>query len=159
MKGRKPLPTAIKEATGALKHDPQRRNNAEPTTKRGYPACPATIAVDEVAKQCWNETCELLDEMGILTTSDKRVLHVYCVTYSEWLFLSEYVKNGNVRLANDRGNETTSPEAGQVHKYADRLLKLLAELGLTPSSRSRLHVEKKEDDPFADFMKASMNRN
>lgn len=159
MRGRKPLPTATKEASGAFEKDPQRRNDSEPIAKRGFPDVPVSIAGDELAVECWNRICGTLDDMGILTVSDFSVLEVYCQTYSQWRFLNDYVKNGNVREVSSKGDARTSPEAVQVHKYADRLVKLMAELGLTPSSRSRIHAPgKEEEDPFAEFLKKRMGR-
>ena len=71
--------------------------------------------------------------------------------------LSDFVKVGNFSKVYDKGNSSQSPEAQQVHKYAEKLIKLMAELGLTPSSRSRLRVEgKQEEDPFAEFLKRRM---
>jgi P27 family predicted phage terminase small subunit len=48
------------------------------------------------------------------------------------------------------GGVTTSPEAHQYNKLSDRLIKLCAELGLTPSARSRISVAEpdKTDDPM-----------
>jgi P27 family predicted phage terminase small subunit len=152
-KGRKPIATAIKEASGAFAKDPQRRNKSEPEAKRGWPNAPDHVKSDAVAFECWMNVCTTLDELAILTTADQCLMALYCSTYSQWLWLAETVKDGNCRDINVQGNATTTPEAQQVHKYADRLLKMMSELGLTPSSRSRLHVKKDEEtDPFQDWL-------
>lgn len=157
MKGRKALPTAIKEASGALKKDPQRRNQSEPHSEKGIPPIPESIASDAVASNCWQSVCKTLNDMGILTIADASVMELYCVTYSQWRWLSEVVRDGNCMTLNANGGVITKPEANQVHKYSATLLRLMAELGLTPSSRSRIHAEpKEEDDPFTDFLKRRM---
>jgi P27 family predicted phage terminase small subunit len=157
MRGRKPLPTATKEATGALAKNPQRRNHSEPVTVPGIPPLPASLEGDEVAIECWNKVCKTLHDMGILTMSDVSVMELYCSTYSQWRWLSNYVRDGNCRIENEKGNVSTSPEANQVHKYSALLLRMMAELGLTPSSRSRIHAApKEEEDPFTDFLKRRM---
>jgi P27 family predicted phage terminase small subunit len=156
VKGRKPQATAIKEASGAFIKDPQRRNKSEPEAKRGWPIAPKHVMSDAIAFECWTNVCTTLDELAILTTADQSLMALYCSTYSQWLWLAETVKDGNCSVTNVQGNVTTSPEAQQVHKYADRLLKMMSELGLTPSSRSRLHVKKDEEtDPFQEWLKGS----
>jgi len=158
MRGRKPLPTATKEATGAFVKDPQRRNTQEPKPIAGRPTCPEHIASDAIAKACWIATCDTLEAMSILTQADQSVLALYCSTYAQWRWLAEYVKEGNVREISEKGGVTTSPEAQQVHKYADRLVKLMAELGLTPSARSRIRVVGDEpQDAFTEWLKGSVN--
>jgi P27 family predicted phage terminase small subunit len=153
VRGRKPLATAVKEASGAFDKDPQRRNHNEPQAKRGWPIPPQHVLQDAIAKECWDNVCETLNELGILTTADQSVMSIYCSTYSQWLWLAEAVKDGNCSTVNDKGFIMVLPEANQVHKYADRLIRLMSELGLTPSSRSRLHVSKpKEEDPFNEWL-------
>jgi P27 family predicted phage terminase small subunit len=95
--------------------------------------------------------------MGILSIADQSVLEIYCVTYSQWRVLSAMVAGGNVAYMTERGS-LTSPEANQVHKYSATLIKLMAELGLTPSSRSRIHaISEDEEDPFVEFLKRRMS--
>ena len=157
VRGRKPLPTAVKEASGAFKKDPARRNENEPQSKAGIPPMPESLYGDEVAIRCWESVCRTLDDMGVMTLADVSVMELYCITYSQWRFLAEFVKGGNCSTITKNGT-STSPEANQVHKYSATLMKLMAELGLTPSSRSRIHaVAKEEDDPFTDFLKRRMS--
>jgi len=159
MKGRKPLASAIKEQSGAFAKDPQRRNKSEPQAKRGRPAMPELVYADETAADKWRHTCDVLDEMGVLTTADMDLLAAYCLDYSMFCKLWEHVKGGQVSSMDDKGRLSVTPEANQFHKYADRLLKRQAELGLTPSSRSRLHVsgDTKQDDPFAMWLQSRVN--
>lgn len=153
VRGRKPLASAVKEASGAFLKDPQRRNKNEPKAKRGWPDKPEMIKADAIASDCWDRVCKTLDELNILTVADAYMLEAYCIDYSQWRWLVESCKEGRVIAMNEKGNISTSPEATQVHKYADRLLKRQSELGLTPSARSRLHTpEKQEEDPFTAWL-------
>lgn len=157
VRGRKPLPTATKEASGAFIKDPQRRNELEPKAIPGCPAMPEHIAKDSVARECWGRVTKTLYDLGILTLADSEILEAYCIDYSQWRWLSEYVKEGNCRELSDKGSASTSPEAQQVHKYADRLARRMVELGLTPSARSRIQIAKKgEADPFTEFLQRRM---
>lgn len=157
-RGPKPRATAVQEAAGAFVRHPERRNKHEPQPTPGWPACPDFVEADPVAKSCWDSACKTLEQMKILSQADQAVLAVYCSTYSQWRWLSEYVKEGNCREVNDKGTASTSPEAQQVHKYADRLIRLMAELGLTPSARSRIKVgNDTEQDPFTAWLQGSVN--
>jgi P27 family predicted phage terminase small subunit len=145
-RGRKPLATAVKEASGAYRKDPQRRNRLEPQAKRGWPEMPELVAADKVASEYWHRVCAILDELNILTTADVFLLEQQCLDYSQFRYLWTSVREGSV--SDDDGTKT-KPEAREIHKYMDRMVKRMAELGLTPSARSRLHVPQTEDkDPF-----------
>lgn len=146
MRGRKPKATAEKERAGSYRKDPQRRNKNEPKARRGYPKKPNLIAACKVASAQWDETCKTLDELGILTIADRSMLWLYCQTYAEYLKLQQHVREHGCSQTNDKGNVSQTPEAVQVHRYADRLIKLMAEMGLTPSSRSRLVVKQAEEE-------------
>ncbi len=154
MRGRKPTATAVKEASGSFSLHPGRRNKSEPAAKRGYPAKPETVETCSIASAQWDELCKTLDELGVLTVADKSLLAMYCQTYAEYIKLQQHVKEHGCTVFNDKGNASQSPEAIQVHRYADRLIKLMAEMGLTPSSRSRIVAPKQEDedDPMAQLL-------
>jgi len=78
--------------------------------------------------------------------------------WSQFCWLWETCKEGNVASYDDKGKAIVSPAANQIHKYADRLLKRQSELGLTPSARTRLHApQKEEEDEFQQWMKRAMN--
>lgn len=150
MRGRKPQSTAAKEASGAFRKDPQRRNKDEPQAKRGMPEKPEHVAADPVASEQWDELCRTLGDMNIVTLADRSLLALYCSTYSQWNQLQTEVAENGCYVVNDKGNLSQSPQAIQVHRYADRLLKMMAELGLTPSARSRIKAPK-QDEPESGF--------
>lgn len=104
------------------------------------PVAPSYIRDDKVASAVWDETVDVLKDCGILSKTDTHLLVSYCSTYSEWVKCYTHVsENGH---KDDNGK--TSPESMTFHKLADRHLKLLSELGLSPSSRARLSVAKSE---------------
>jgi phage terminase small subunit len=75
------------------------------------------------------------------------------------LSLWESIKGGQVSDMNAKGGITTKPEANQFHKFADRCLKREAELGLTPSARSRLRAPQSEkEDDFDIWLKRRTER-
>lgn len=154
VRGRKPKATAVKEASGALRKNPQRRNHEEPQPRLGWPAMPSTVAADEAASAAWSAVCGILEEMKILAVSDVHAIAMYCTTYAEWSKAYEHVRKHGVSCPTAAGGVTTSPETHQYNKLSDRLLKMFAELGMTPSSRSRIRVQgdAEEDNPITDLL-------
>ena len=135
-RGRKPIASAIKERTGAFKKDPQRRNKQEPKPKSGRPEKPEGMSVLEQA--CWERTCAELERLNVLTVADRDVVYMYAV--NEAAMISAY----------DRGNPIQSTT---WHKCFDRQIKLMGELGLSTSARSRLKANVNEEDPLMEFLR------
>jgi P27 family predicted phage terminase small subunit len=153
VKGRKPQSTAIKLAKGAFDKHPERRNHNEPTPQLGEPTIPEIVEHDPAAKTRWLWVCEQLRSMNLLHVTDQGLIAGYCLDYSMMLSLWESIKGGRVSDMTERGGITTKPEANQFHKFADRILKREAELGLTPSARTRLRApQKDEEDPFQEWL-------
>lgn len=158
-KGRKPLSNATKEASGAFIKHPERRNADEPKAKLGRPDCPDAVALDAVAKKRWDWVCDQLESMNLLAVTDEGLIAGYCLDYSMMSSLWEVIKGGNVSDMDDKGRTKLKPEANQFHTYSDRLLKREAELGLTPSSRSRLRAPQSEpEDEFTSWLKRRAER-
>jgi len=153
VKGRKPQSTAIKLAKGAFDKHPERRNHNEPTPQLGEPTIPEMVEQDPAAKARWLWVCEQLRSMNLLHVTDQGLIAGYCLDYSMMLSLWEAIKGGRVSDMTERGGITTKPEANQFHKFADRCLRREAELGLTPSARTRLRApQKDEEDPFQEWL-------
>jgi P27 family predicted phage terminase small subunit len=152
-KGRKNQATSIKLAKGAFDKHPERRNHNEPTPQLGEPTSPDIVEQDPAAKARWIWVCEQLQSMNLLHVTDQGLIAGYCLDYSMMLSLWESIKGGRVSDMTERGGITTKPEANQFHKFADRILKREAELGLTPSARTRLRApQKDEEDPFQEWL-------
>lgn len=157
MRGRRPKPTAVKEASGSYKSNPQRRNPGEPKPQLGWPEAPEQIESDAVAKTEWEAICHELDSMQLLAKTDRALIALYCTTHAMWLDKYLHIKEHGGTQFSDKGLGSQTPEALQEQRYADRKIKLLGELGLTPSQRSRMSVVKKEEDnPFTAYMKKRM---
>ncbi len=133
MKGRKPKPRSLKIANGSAEHDPQRMNRNEPQPPSGAPPKPAFSS--DVASRAWDDCVRWLADSQTLTTVEAGLIESYANNYADHERLREvWLETGNY-----------SP--GYRHAK-DMNLKLLAEMGLTPSSRTR--VSKIGDAPAAD---------
>ena len=157
MKGPRPKSTATRKLTGEGKTHPERINKNEPVAPSGAPDMPEHL--DAIGADKWRHLMWLFEEMGMLNKADGDLIEAYCVTYSGFRKALESVnRTGQVLiLKSDEGKSVEArrnPFSVELHKYMDRMAKLLAEMGLTPSSRSRVvATPKQEDDPFAEWMK------
>ncbi len=140
VKGRKRLSTAVLRESGAYKKNPQRENKHEPQPKEGIPTKPAHIAANPKASGYWDHACSQLAEMNLLTKADRSLLEVF----AEAMAL--------------RQQAFAELETKVWKSAADTCIRVAAELGLTPSARSRLVVKsKEEEDAFTQWSKGFAN--
>lgn len=141
VRGRKPRAIEVQEASGAFIKNPQTRPTKIIKADPRLPDAPDFIEADKTAKAVWDETVDILKDCGILSKTDTHLLASYCTTYAEWLKCYKHVS------ANGHTDESgkTSTESITFHKLADRHHKLIAELGLSPSSRARLSTTDTKD--------------
>lgn len=149
---------AILEASGAYAKDPQRRPVDMPKYNPGAPEMPSIVADNEQAAWYWNWCCTVLSEAGVLTTACMPLLTIHALDWAQLMWLYEQTKDGNVATIGATGGPITSPEAGQLNLHANRFLKELSELGLTPASKSKIVAVagKKEADPLAEMLARRM---
>lgn len=120
-------PTAVLEAKGAFKKDPQRRRDGEPVVDTPLGNPPAHMTELETA--CWFEIAELAPR-GVLTSADR-------VTVEALAHL----------LAEFRTKKADFSASAHARMYA-----YLGQLGMMPAERSKLSIEKPKDvNPFAEL--------
>lgn len=164
MSGRKPLPSAVKEARG----NPGKRgkNDREPQAPAGIPPCPPWLSAR--ARELWSSLGPMLLEMRVLTLADAPALELLCDTYAEWREAREVVEREGMTYeceqwapAEPVEGEPTKvmirqrPEVAIAADAAKRLRAMLTEFGLTPSARTRV---KTSDAPSADPVRDLMDR-
>src|SRR5690606_20560473 len=99
--------------------------------------------LDSMASKAWDDLVDILDQMKILTQADGQLLELYAVSYSQYRqALDNMNKTGKVLITKTAKctQVRRNPFAVEFHKYRDALNKMLTELGLTPSARSRIHA-------------------
>ena len=153
MRGRKPKPTVLK----VLEGNPGKRriNDREPTAPAGLPDCPDYL--DDVARDEWQRTGEVLRDMGLLSLADRTALAAYCTAYSRWVQAEAAVKKyGTIVKSPDKGFPMKSPYLTIADQAMESMRKFMVEFGLTPSSRSRIKVPDagQAGDEFDAFMEA-----
>ncbi|WP_347312034.1 phage terminase small subunit P27 family [Defluviimonas sp. SAOS-178_SWC] len=137
MRGRKPKPTALKLIDG----NPGKRaiTGREPKPPRTQPTCPAHLSA--TAKTEWKRLACVLNEIGLLTQIDRTVLAAYCQAYGRWVEAERKLAETPPLLKTPAGYVQVSPWITISNKQVELMTRLMAELGLSPSSRSRLAVQ------------------
>jgi P27 family predicted phage terminase small subunit len=150
--GRKPKPTALRVLQGNA--GKRELNAKEPKPKAAPPPKPGHLT--ENASAAWDRVAPELHAMGLLTVIDGLALELLVCAYDDW-------REAHVEVASEGATYETESQSGrmvrahpQVAIRSDawrRVKSILAEFGLTPSSRSRINVEKPaEVDPMDAFL-------
>lgn len=143
LRGRKPVPTVLKIIRG----NPGKRriNKSEPQPAGGLPECPGTL--EPAAKLEWEAVVRSMPE-NLFRSVDAGTLALYCQSYARWKDAETAISESGMVLVtrDDKGGvkgTCVSPFVNASHKYRDAMLRSAAELGFTPSSRSRLNPQEK----------------
>ena len=150
-RGPKPKPTATKRREG----NPGRRplNTREPKLEPRVPSCPRHL--DAVAKAEWKRVAGILFKKGVITLVDRGVLTAYCRAWSLAVEADKKIqKFGTVMVSEKTGAFYQSPYLNQLTAAQKDLVRYAAELGMTPSSRTRVKTERTlENDPLVELLK------
>ena len=152
--GTKPTPTALKKLRGNPGRRPLPKN--EPIAE-GRPICPAWLS--DYAKTEWRYIVPILEHMGIIGKVDRAVLVAYCESYSLFRQATEHLQRAMVQIVYEthNGNYVQNPYVGIKKSAAQDMLKYAAEMGMTPSARTRIKVNDIEKEPsLADQFEAAM---
>jgi P27 family predicted phage terminase small subunit len=151
-KGRKPKPTAVKQAAG--NPGGRRLNTQEPRPKVVNLPCPKELQGE--ARSEWERVAPELAKNGVLTRLDEKALLGYCVAWQR--FVEAQVQIGDPKshvLMTKSGYPILNPYLSIADKALDTMRKFAVEFGMTPSSRSNIHVvpedENKAQNPFAEL--------
>jgi P27 family predicted phage terminase small subunit len=146
MRGRRPKPTQLKLITGITKAS--RLNHHEPKPLAEIPDPPNTLT--PAARAEWKRVCTELCQLGMLSKLDRAVLAAYCQAYGRWHQADRSIaaaakKNpttGGLVLFSPAGGAYQNPMLSISVRASADMVKFAAELGMTPSSRSRIDLSK-----------------
>lgn len=157
-RGPKPQPTTLKVLHG----NPGKRplNDAEPQPRACLPPCPGHLT--GLARAQWNILGEMLYRNRVMTEQDAICLELLCLSYVEHVEAAEKVAKGGpvwirqAESAKELPKFVYSPYWAVQGRAFKKLLALLREFGMTPSSRSAIKTvggEKEDGESFEDFLK------
>lgn len=152
MKGGKPKPTALKILHG----NPGKRplNDREPKVDPAIPDPPEHMTERQVA--IWNRFSKEMKSAGVLTKLDAVAYEMLCRAYVAATEAAEKVAEfGPIWM--DKGDSKIpkfaySPYWAVQNREEKKLLALLTEFGMTPSSRTRVKVDKEPGGALSEFL-------
>jgi P27 family predicted phage terminase small subunit len=158
MRGRKPSPAHLKLIAGTRR----KGRGAGTVIPPALPEPPDFLHT--YAKVEWGRVAPLLYRQGLLTKLDGAVLAAYCDSYARWqeaeglladMRREDPIYRGLLIVAGN-GTRIQNPVVGICNRAAQDVVKYSAELGMTPSSRSRIDPAKTmlpiwADDPADRF--------
>lgn len=161
-RGRKPTPTHLK----LVKGNPGKRkvNADEPEYELTSIMPPPDL--DDQAKVEWGRVAHQLQAQGVLTDVDRATLAGYCAAYSTFISAEGALKELAARdkvfrglvVKTSNGTMIQNPLVGIRNTALATMNKFAVELGMTPSSRTRIKVgdgtktgKAKKDDPASKY--------
>jgi P27 family predicted phage terminase small subunit len=139
-RGAKPKPTRLKALSGTLRND--RTNALEPDVTAAIPTCPRDLSA--VAKREWKRIAPILAAMGLLSTIDRAALAGYCEAWATWIEAQKALQKHGVIIKSKSGYFMQSPYMAVANKAFEQMRLMLAEFGMSPSSRTRVHAIPRE---------------
>ena len=155
--GRRPTPTAIRKLMG----NPGKRpiNEKEPVAPKRLPKPPIHLSDEALAE--WERVALDLYHAGVLTVFDRGTLAAYCQVYGRWAQAETALKrvadgdelNYGLMVQTQSGNLIQNPLVGVANRSLTNMVRIAAELGMTPAARSRIvaTVPDGDDDPAAAY--------
>ena len=132
--GRKPKPTALKVIQGTYR--PDRANPSEPRPRPGIPPCPKFLQGE--AREAYRKTAKKLARIGLLTELDDMALSMLCQSWAEYLEATDQVRKTGMLVKSPNGFPVFNPYLVIANQAVKKVRSLLAEFGMSPSSRSRI---------------------
>jgi P27 family predicted phage terminase small subunit len=127
----------------------------------GKPTPPVFLIPEALAE--WDAQCETLHRLGMVTALDNAVFGAYAQSYGRWQraekMLAEITLDGTDEKTDGfliqagNGKLIPHPLADIARTAMADAVKYASEIGLTPSSRSRVHHAEPPNDPNDPTMK------
>jgi P27 family predicted phage terminase small subunit len=150
--GRKRKPTILHLLEGGRKKTHRLLPKNEPHPPAVIPKCPKHL--DKEARKEWRRMAKELEPLGLLTNLDKAVFASYCQAWSTWIYGWEKIREKGMVVMASTGTPMLNPYYPIINKANEQMMKALIEIGMSPSSRSRVKVEPRpKKDEAEDFLK------
>lgn len=155
-RGRKRLPTKLKEVQGTLEKTRVLDDEMMPEPVSGVPMPPQWLS--EVGKKEWHRVVEPLHAMKMVSGLDLGMLALYCNEMSVYIEMEQELRSkSRVYAVKDSEGNVKQIQTVAHQRIADRALekalKIAVEFGFTPAARTKISmgqaaiIEKLDQDP------------
>jgi P27 family predicted phage terminase small subunit len=161
MRGRKPLPTDAKRLAGNPGGRPLNEDEPQHPTSADLLIPPPELHGDTKAIDYWNDIVPRLATARQVTDVDRAALIVLCLTWSQYVEASDFMQQRDEKgqrrslIKTPNGLYQINPYVKLMRASLSELVRLWGELGLTPSSRSRVKSSDSlpplDGDDFSEF--------
>lgn len=98
-----------------------------------------------LAAEQWDLLMEVLAGADLLATADQWLCYQFCECWAKWYQANKNVSQQGAVLVNSANNPVRNPWAIQESEKSVQLHRFYAELGLSPSARTKLQSGGKEN--------------
>lgn len=152
MRGRKPLPTWRRQLDGNPGKRPMNVDEPQPPATAALLDPPPELADHPLALKEWARLAPMLYQARQATDADRAALVALCLEWERYLEATARVKTSGLVVQTPNGYPMPNPFLSIATKALSACTKLWPELGLTPSSRSRLKTQgAPPEDAFSEF--------
>ena len=134
----KPTPTKLKVLKGNPGHRPL--NHAEPKPPERSPDCPPHLKGE--ARKEWKRIVADLSAAGMITTLDRAGLTLYCTAWARVVQATNEIAKTRPVVPSPKGYLMTNPYLSIYNAAAKQLQSAMEVFGLSPSARTRIHIDK-----------------
>ena len=142
MRGRKPKPSRIREITGNPGKRPINRREATPDPKLAKlpPQIPGDD-LDRIARAEYKRIGSKLVKLGLMAEIDRPLLWMYAHAFARVQLANEDLAKNGLLVTGRMGEPVRSPALAIINQGVEQMRKLLLELGVGPSARSRIDAK------------------
>jgi P27 family predicted phage terminase small subunit len=133
--GRRAKPLALHLLQGTYRADRHGSNQPLAVTTPDMPA-----HLDELAQAEWHRLIEEMTQIGTLARLDRGLLASYCCCWSRLVAAEQKINELGLVVKAASGAPVNNPFAAIALRLAKELRSLASELGLSPTSRTRLDI-------------------
>lgn len=139
VRGRKPKPAELKELQGNPGKRAVPSQRPPPERRRRAPSPPEWLSDD--ARGEWHRVARVLISTRVLTETDLTALAAYCDAYGRWREARKLLEDQGLTVETMMGGTKVHPAWTIANQSMSQMRAFMAEFGMTPSSRSRVHVD------------------
>ncbi|MDE3838651.1 phage terminase small subunit P27 family [Bacillus methanolicus] len=150
--GRKAKPIELMLIQGSkhlTKKEIEERKQAEAKLKPNANKVKPPAWLDDVAKKEFKRIAKELQEIDLITNVDVNALAAYCDAYSDYIKCTQIIQEEGmmVEYTNKAAetNKVPHPLLTKKKQLHEQMKSLATEFGLTPSSRAKIALPKKEE--------------
>lgn len=134
MQGRKPTPTRLRLIRGNPGKRPLPKDEPKVVAKR----LPMPVGMSPGARAHWRQFTKALEGAKITTDLDRQALRALCETCAAWEEAQARVWKHGMVVKGAKNQPRRSPYVGIANTAFEQMTRMLAEFGMTPSSRTRV---------------------